>query len=67
MVSLTAEDKQKFKTELKNLNPVEVLTVATFIEKSSLSTADKKFCNTHIGMRCEKLLRNVANNISFED
>jgi hypothetical protein len=60
-------DKRKFKTEIKNLNPAEVLAVARFIEIAPFSAADKRFCLSHIGKRCERLLRNVAKNISFED
>lgn len=68
MVKLTAEDKKKFKVEIKKLNPAEVLEVARLINNStSLSVADKKFCTAHIGMRCERFLRNVVKNQSFSD
>lgn len=64
---LTDEDKKLFKSEIRKANPVEVLTVAKFIEESSLPPGDKSFCMSQIGMRCEKLLRNVAKNMSFSD
>lgn len=68
MVKLTSEDKKKFKEEIKNLNPDEVLEIARLINNStSLSVVDKKFCDTHIGMRCERLLRNVVRSQSFSD
>ncbi|MTI82604.1 MAG: hypothetical protein FH756_01635 [Firmicutes bacterium] len=60
IVKLTSEDKQKFKTETKKLDPVETLAVARFIDEAPLSAADKKFCKSHIGKRCERLLKNVA-------
>jgi hypothetical protein len=68
VVKLTIEDKKKFKVEIKILNPAEVLEVARLINNSpSLSVADKQFCATHIGMRCERFLRNVVKNQSFLD
>lgn len=67
MVKLTPEDKRIFKAEIKKANPIEVLIVAEFIEAAPLSAKDKKFCISCIGKRCEKLLRNVVENFSFED
>ena len=66
MVNLTDEDKKKFKSEIRNCNPVEVLAVSKFIESSPLQLSDKKFCFGHIGKRCERLLRNVAEYQSWE-
>lgn len=65
---LTAEDKKIFKAEVRKANPIEILTIAEFIKKSKLlSKEDKSFCFSCIGMRSEKLLRNVVNNMSFDD
>ncbi len=63
---LSDEDKKKFKSGIRNCNPVEILAVSKIIQNSSLSPNDKKFCFTHIGIRCERLLRNVAKYQSWE-
>jgi hypothetical protein len=68
-VNLTAEDKKLFKDNIRTANPIELLTVADFVEavKEDFTAADLKFLHTHIGMRCERLLKNVVQNLSFED
>ena len=72
MVKLNAKDKKIFKAVMLKANAVEVLAVSEFIEDSNLSKEDKRFCFSCIGMRCEKLIRNVVRNIkegnpSFND
>ena len=62
LIRLTDDDKKLFKSEIKNAGPIEVLEVSNFIENSQLFSKDKDFCFTFIGIRCEKLLKNVVNN-----
>ena len=68
-VPLTAEDKQKFKESCKTANPIEILTVAAFVEEHAkrFEEKDLRFMKSQIGQRCERLLRNVTKNYSFED
>ena len=65
---ITNNDKIIFKLEIKKANPIKLLAITKFIENSSLlPPTDKFFYFTHIGMRCDKLLKNVVKNKSFED
>ena len=66
-VSLSKEDKEKFRAEISYANPVEVLAVGQFVEEcSQFSEKDKKFMRSCIGKRCEQLLRNVAHTQSWD-
>jgi len=68
-VILTPEDKTKFKQACKTAGPVEILTVAAFVNNYAARFADKdlRFMKSQIGQRCEHLLRNVVKNKSWID
>lgn len=68
-VALTAEDRQKFKAGCKTANPAELLTIAAFVEDHAARFTEKdlRFMRSQIGQRCERLLRNVVKNFSFDD
>ena len=68
-VTLTAEDRQKFKAGCKTADPAELLTVAAFVEDHAdrFTEKDLRFMRSQIGQRCERLLRNVVKNFSFND
>lgn len=68
-VTLTADDKKRFKSVCKTLNPLELLTVSDFVEDNieSFSKSDLRFMRSHIGQRCERLMRNAVKNFSFDD
>ena len=67
-VKLTPEDRAQFKEAIRSATPVEVLAVAEFIEGCGcFSEADMKFMRSCLGKRCERLLRNVVENHSFDD
>lgn len=68
-VKMTKEDREYFETGIKTANPVELLTVIAFVEdhKDRMAPADLKFIHSRIGRRAERLLRNVVENLSFED
>ncbi|MHA1304078.1 MAG: hypothetical protein ACTSPI_10295 [Candidatus Heimdallarchaeaceae archaeon] len=63
MTKLSTDDKNKFKKEVRKLDAIELLNLCREIEKLNLSKADRKFCNCHIGERCERLLRESVRNI----
>lgn len=69
MIKLSAEDKSKFREEIKKANPIEILKVKAFIDtyKTKFDKEDIKFMISCIGKRCDKLLKNVVNNINFND
>lgn len=68
-VTLTAEDKKAFKEGCRTANPEEILTVAAFVNENAARFTEKdlRFMRSQIGQRCERLLRNVAKNFSFDD
>lgn len=68
-VTLTAEDKKAFKEGCRTANPAEILTVAAFVNDNADRFAEKdlRFMRSQIGRRCERLLRNVVKNFSFDD
>lgn len=57
-VTLTAEDKRKFKDGCRTANPAEILTVAAFVKDNAarFSEKDLRFMQSQIGHRCERLL-----------
>jgi hypothetical protein len=59
MVKLTLEDKEKYKTEIKTASLKELWVLAMFIKEAPLTKADKKFCFTHLGIRFERVLRDI--------
>ncbi len=67
-IKLTPEDRKKFQEGCKTMNPAEILALAEFIGRSGLFTdKDLRFMKSCIGKRCERLLRNVVKNFSFDD
>lgn len=68
-VTLTAEDKRTFKEGCHTANPTEILTVAAFVNENvaRFTEKDLRFMRSQIGQRCERLLRNVVKNFSFDD
>jgi hypothetical protein len=68
VIKLTPEDKAQFKAAMRSASPVEVLAMAAFIDGCPrFSAADMQFMRSCIGKRCERLLRNVVKNHSFDD
>lgn len=68
-VTLTPEDKTQFKQACKTAGPGEILTVAAFVNSYAARFTDKdlRFMQSQIGQRCERLLRNVVKNYSWND
>lgn len=68
-VTLTPEDKAQFKQTCKAADPVEILTVAAFVDEyaARFTEKDLRFMRSQIGQRCERLLRNVVKNFSWND
>lgn len=68
-VTLTAEDRRMFGTACRTAGPRELLTVDAFVNDHAdrFSRADLRFMRSNIGRRCERLLRNVAANGSWDD
>lgn len=50
-VPLTAEDKQKFKESCKTANPIEILTVAAFVEDHAKTLRGKRLTLYEIANR----------------
>lgn len=68
-IKLTPEDKKKFQEGCKTMNPAEILELSNFMERRSgmFTEKDLRFMRSCIGRRCERLLRNVVQNFSFDD
>lgn len=68
-IKMTKEDREYFKQGMKTANPVEFLIIADFLNeaKEIFTEADLKFMHSCAGKRAERLLRNVVENLSFED
>ncbi len=68
-ITLTSEEKKRFKDVCKTLNPLDLLTVSDFVEDNaeSFTKSDLRFMRSHIGRRIEQLMKNVVKNFSWED
>lgn len=68
-MKMTKEDREKFASGIRTANPAELLAVIAFVEghKDRMDPADLKFIHSRMGRRAERLLRNVVENLSFED
>lgn len=68
-VHLTKEDKEKFAEAARTADPITWLGIAHFLDeqKERFTKSDWEFLWSHLGRRGEKLLKNVAKNLSFED
>lgn len=69
VVKLTPEDKRLFREAAAAAGPAETLAVYRFISdrKDKFAKADWKYMCSCLGRRSEHLLRNVVNNLSWED
>lgn len=68
-IKMTKEDREYFKQGMKTVNPIEFLFITDFMNeaKDIFTEEDLKFMRSCAGKRAERLLKNVVNNLSFED
>lgn len=69
VVRMTPEDKRLFREAAAAAGPLEILAVWGFLtdHKEKITKADWKYMCSCLGRRSERLLRNVVNNLSWED